>query len=462
MYPGRSIWARGVLALGAGTLLLSGLQWWSESTRGARSIRVDDPSISERSEGGANYYVSRDVDGIFLGSRRIEDDRKRSARSSDRRRSLDRDIPRNAENEEGIFTAFSRLSIIPADGSVKRDKPDKIEENSRLSPEGRASILESSEGDEGSTRRTFAAGMQEDRLLFFRENRERAESSAKAIRDRKDLTEERDSARRRRETSRDWFTRTWNRSQNFREGNLRESDVEGIENNDENDVHETDLSINEEGGSRDALSEDLNTNVDSEFRDEIDDEESSSANTSAFQILDSVIPPDNKRGKVTRGEDSKDLMVASNFVLTSQDRRIDPGALVSEYRPIFARNKRKTKKMIRSIVLRKEGVVFRGRSDNARSIAMIRKADRRETMMGDDRRKRHANYYSAQSATPMAYVHIQPAHPAAPPPTSRKCVRCMVVYKPCASQPRPPPRIVLPSYRYHEPASNWRGLKYGE
>ncbi|KZC04266.1 Laminin subunit alpha-1 [Dufourea novaeangliae] len=62
----------------------------------------------------------------------------------------------------------------------------------------------------------------------------------------------------------------------------------------------------------------------------------------------------------------------------------------------------------------------------------------------------------------MAYVHIQPAYPvAATPPANRKCVRCMVVYKPCPKQPRPPPRIVFPNYRYQEPASNWHGLKYG-
>lgn len=79
------------------------------------------------------------------------------------------------------------------------------------------------------------------------------------------------------------------------------------------------------------------------------------------------------------------------------------------------------------------------------------------------RRKRYTNYYSPQFVTPMAFVHIQPAYPVpAPPPANRKCVRCMVVYKPCPSAPRPPPRIVLPTYKYQEPATKWRGLKYGE
>lgn len=376
---------------------------------------------------------------------------EKSARPSDRRGSLDRDphILQNAgvENEEKIFPTFSR-SII-ADKSVKRqhDKIDEIEKNSHLLPGEQASILESLEGNEGSTRRF--AGMPLKDQLFFDENRERAESSGmrpvEAIQDHKNLPYERDFIGRRHETS--------------HEGNLR-----GLkdENNDKNDVRETDLSINKEDRSQDTPFQDLNSSVDSEFRDENDDEESSS-NASAFQILDSI-PPDNKRGKVTRGEDSKDLMVANNFVLTSQDLKINPGALISEYRPIFARNKRKIarnnfmKKMIRSIDRRKNDWTFAG-NNNTGSIA-IQKADRHETAIGD-RRKRRANYYSAQSATPMAYVHIQPAYPAVPP-TSRKCVRCMVVYNPCPPKPRPPPRIVLPSYRHHEPASNWRGLKYGE
>lgn len=508
MYPGRSIWARGVLALGAGILLLSGLRWWSESTirtKGsddARSIRIDgsendDPSILERSKESVSY-LSRDVDDVLVwsiwwqieaepkrrlmwkGSRdekdddraidttisltsrndgsevteetgskaddsrsRLDDPRSRetsiNARSSDRHRSLDRDPGTN--NEDGIFTEFSR-SII----ADKRQR-DKIEENS---PEGRVSILESLEGDERSTRR-FAAGMQEDQLLFFHGNRERAESSAEAIQDRKDLSEERDSARRR-----------WHETS--REGNLREFEVENVENNDKSDVHETDLTINKKGRSQDALFKDLFSRVNSEFRDESDNE-GSSDNASAFQILDSIIPADNKRGKVTRGEDSKDLMIANNFVLASQDRRIDTGTLIPEYRPIFARNKRKitrsdfTKKITRSIDRREDAQENGRKSDNTGSTT-IQKADRHETVVSD-RRKRHANYYSAQSVTPMAYVHIQPAYPATPP-TSRKCVRCMVVYKPCPSQPRPPPRIVLPKYKYHKPANTWRGLKYGE
>ena len=83
-----------------------------------------------------------------------------------------------------------------------------------------------------------------------------------------------------------------------------------------------------------------------------------------------------------------------------------------------------------------------------------------ERRAGRIRRRRYANYYSQQSATPMAYVHIQPVYPVAQaPPPNRKCVQCMVVYKPCPSTPRQPP---FPTYKYQELASKWFGLKYGK
>lgn len=81
--------------------------------------------------------------------------------------------------------------------------------------------------------------------------------------------------------------------------------------------------------------------------------------------------------------------------------------------------------------------------------------------VGGIRGKRYANYYSQQSATPMAYVHIQPVYPVAQAPSpSRKCVQCMVVYKPCPSTPRQPQPF--PTYKYQELASKWFGLKYGK
>lgn len=83
--------------------------------------------------------------------------------------------------------------------------------------------------------------------------------------------------------------------------------------------------------------------------------------------------------------------------------------------------------------------------------------------LGDEDRERFKRYskyvgYTTSRLTvkqqPMAYVHIKPATST---PTKRKCVRCMVVYKPCKS----PPKIVLPVNRYQEPAKKWRGLMYG-
>ncbi|XP_026670663.1 uncharacterized protein LOC113464542 [Ceratina calcarata] len=77
------------------------------------------------------------------------------------------------------------------------------------------------------------------------------------------------------------------------------------------------------------------------------------------------------------------------------------------------------------------------------------------------RRKRYSNYYSPQSS-PVAYVHIQPAYPMPPPvpPPNRNCVKCMVVYKPCPSPPKP--LFILPTYKYQDLASKWQGLKHGE
>lgn len=106
------------------------------------------------------------------------------------------------------------------------------------------------------------------------------------------------------------------------------------------------------------------------------------------------------------------------------------------------------------------GMSGAGRAMEARSI------DRRSWLFSDGgtgvRRKRYTNYYSSQSVIPMAYVHIQPAYPVAPPPpANRKCVRCMVVYKPCPPHQRTPPVITVQN-RYQDVAMKWHGLKYGE
>lgn len=407
---------------------------------------------------------------------------EKSARLGDQYKSIDRDphilqiTGAIMEIEEEITPAFSR-SIIN-DRDIERPYI-KAEETSRVSFGKQATILGSLERNtaEGDARR-FAAGMQVDQLLFFREDRERVQSSAmspaEAIHDRKNWPGERDRgdpARKRRETSRDWFARTSNRSRNFRGHNngrkriLEKLIINNGQNNENNHDQEIYFSIHKNDRLQNILSKDLNGSVDRGFQNKRNKGESSN-DENAFRFLNSIIPPDNKRRKVTRGEDSKDLMVTSNFVWTSQDQGIGNRALIPEHRSIFSQDNRKTshngfpkKKWIRSTDRRKDARGYRGRTGDA-GMAAIQKADRHETA-SDDRRKRYANYYSAQSATPMAYVHIQPSYPAAPP-TNRKCVRCMVVYKPCPSQPRPPPRIVLPSYRYHEPATKWRGLKYGE
>ncbi|XP_076178093.1 laminin subunit alpha-1-like [Ptiloglossa arizonensis] len=125
-------------------------------------------------------------------------------------------------------------------------------------------------------------------------------------------------------------------------------------------------------------------------------------------------------------------------------------------------NGRFSSRDVSSTVERTNGAtrVETGSNDGSSLLSRVA-ASQRENRVGV-RRKRYTNYYSPQSVTPMAFVHIQPAYPVqAPTPANRKCVRCMVVYKPCPSPPRPPPRIVLPTYKYQEPASKWHGLKYG-
>ncbi|XP_039307072.1 laminin subunit alpha-1 isoform X3 [Solenopsis invicta] len=408
---------------------------------------------------------------------------EKNAGLSDQYKSFDLHILQTAgaimEMEKKITPAFSRSVINDRD---VEGLPSEAEETSRSSSgkQTTANLGSSERNTAERDARRFAAGMQEDQLLFFREDGKRVQSSAmspaEAIHDRKNWPGERDRgdpARKRREASRDWFTRTSNRSRNFREhdnGVRRKEILEiSINSNEQNDKinnyndQETDRPIHKNDRLRNILSKNLNSS-DMKFQNQSNEE--SSDDTNAFQFLDSIIPPDNKRRKMTRGEDSKDLMVTSNFVWTSQDHGIRNRALVPEHRPTFPPDNRKTshtgspkRRLHRAMDRRKEARGYRGRTGET-GLAAIQKADRRETTADDDRGKRYANYYSAQSVTPMAYVHIQPAYPAAPP-TSRKCTRCMVVYKPCPSQLRPPPRIVLPSYRYHEPATKWRGLKYG-
>ncbi|KYM95329.1 hypothetical protein ALC62_14014 [Cyphomyrmex costatus] len=435
---------------------------------------------TQNSQSTNNQYVPK-----LAASTLKSDDRKgileideKNARLNDLHESFDSHILRTTtvmEIEEEITPAFSRPLIIDRD----IERPNEAEETSRSSSGKPAAILGSLERNaaEGDARR-FAGGMQEDQLLFFHEDRERVQSSAmsstEAIQDRKNLLGERDRgdpARKRRETSHDWFTRTSNQS-NFRrhDNGVRHKEVfkkSIINNNEQNDEDnnnnkyndpETDIPVHKDDRLQNILSKDLNSSGD-QLQNKNSDEKLWD-DTNAFQFLDSIIPPDNKRRKVTRGEESKDLMVTRNFVWTSQNQEIGNRALIPIHRPTFSQDNWKTshntlsKKRIRSIDRPKDA---RGKTGDT-EVATIRKMDQRETVNGD-RRNRYANYYTTRSVTPMAYVHIQPAYPVAPP-TKRKCVRCMVVYKPCSSQPRPPPKIILPSYRYHEPANKWRGLKY--
>lgn len=428
-------------------------------------------------------------------------------RSSDRHRSTiashDRDsrvAAAIAPIEEDVSTAFSIL----AEGGI--DKPPDGAEGNRSRSSGGASIharTPSRNATEEDARRY--AGMREDRLLFFRRDRERAQSSAmRPAMDRKDRPSGSDV----------WFARAANRSQNFR-GHAGASASRRVDDNDDGgeeilwkkrpariaasdetkerrrtivavDSIFTDreyvdrkdkladpesIPAKRSGESWGISADDPSNGADNAPRDGSAGEHDKAEPTNAYQILNSVIPPDNKRRKVTRVEESRDLMMTGNFVWTRQDRGHDDvrGVLIPpEHRSHLSRER----------VRANGGASWRDASSRIlrRRRARRHARKRRRVLVGAagsspivvaqiarrvDRRRRHANYYSPRSATPMAYVHIQP-YPAAPPTPGRKCVRCMVVYKPCPSQPRPPPRIVLPTYRYREPATKWRGLKYGE
>ena len=435
----------------------------------------------QNSESTDNHYVPKPAVSTLKSSDRkgVLEINEKNARLNYLYKSFDPHILQTTgavmEIEEEKTPTFPRSVINNRDIG----RLNKAQEISR-SLSGKQAILGSLGRNtaEGDTRR-FVGGMQEDQLLFFREDRERVQSSAmsstEAIHGRKNWSRERDRgdlARKRRETSHDWFTRTSNQSWNdFRghDNSVRHKELfkksiinskENDENNNKYNDQKTDLSIHRDDRLQNILSKNLNSN-DGELENESNDDKPWD-DTNAFQFLNSIIPPDNKRRKVTRGEESKDLMITRNFIWTIQNQEVGNRVLIPIHRPTFLQDNWKTshngfsKKKIRSTDRRKDA---RGSIDET-GVATIPKTDPRETVNGD-RRKRYANYYTTRSVTPMAYVHIQPAYPVTPP-TKRKCVRCMVVYKPCPSQPRPPPRIVLPSYRYHEPANKWRGLKYGE
>lgn len=409
-----------------------------------RSERVIAEEIASRSK--AND--PREIRGIAPRSSRVSRSWEAITGTDNDLRSSTWVLRHNSKDTDGHsipnkFPATSRSNDNRAVGADGKSRSSEV----------RTSIPASWEGSsaKGAARRRFA-GMREDQVLFFRGDRERVRSSAmnraEAIGDRKDRPGEQDRedlARSRRGGGRDWFMRTSNRSEDLggRAGDLTVGRESGS---------------NEGSESEEARLEDTNDAVNNGAADESVDEEESSEDANAFVILDSVIPLDNKRRKATRAEDSKDLMVASNFEWSSRDRRIADKIVTPEHRSPGYLSQDTRERRPRTGRRRN---TRRGATSGEIASSARRLADRRIRETIGDWRERYANYYSPESATPMAYVHIQPAFPAAPP-TSRKCVRCMVVYKPCPSQPRPPPRIVLPSYKYHEPAANWRGLKYGE
>ncbi|XP_014473559.1 PREDICTED: laminin subunit alpha-1 isoform X3 [Dinoponera quadriceps] len=411
--------------------------------------RATSPGL--RNDGGPGEKIAQET-----GSRSKAGDRWRSAvEVAHRGARVSRSGQADADNDLRPSTTILRHSRDSKDGYfIPNGSPatSKSDDNRRVieaERNSRAPIFAASEGNTAEGGALRPAGMREDQLLFFRDDRARssAMSRAEPIGDRKDRPGELDREEPARSGGeRERFMRTSNRSQDFR-------GRDGTGKSAEDGVRGSVSRMNEKGESQDTRSKEPRDTEGPDGNATHGDDDESSDNANAFPTLDSVIPLDDKRRKVTRTENPNgSLMVAGNFEWTSRERRIDDRVVIAQHRSPSLSQDAQERRPPRT-----------GRRRNARQYGRTSggeiAADRpRIAETSADRR--HTNYYSPQSATPMAYVHIQPAYPAAPP-TSRKCVRCMVVYKPCPSQPRPPPRIVLPSYKYHEPANNWRGLKYG-
>lgn len=450
MYPGRSIWARGVLALGAGTLLLSS-GWCGErsATRRTPARRGEVAGGgSDLGDLGASYLsaknvaagderrkpltLAKEISAGTTGGAGRRDFRAIDAgggsggaaswwwKPGDRRRAIAREVSNN-ENKPREFVVGRERNRGNDDDraatSRRDDRPDGGETGARSKSQAERS------DDRRKSRISVVASSVNARASRSRQ------ASVNNVRD----VDPRSS------TSINLPRRD---KRNSREGNDRRDTLCGA-------------SIAESRRDRNANENERDSSGDGEKEN-------------VFRILDSVVPPGSKRRKVTRAEDSRELMVAGDFSWTSQDddRRgmTDASAVVEpvSYRGDEPPRRRRRRRNARTSGRRRWH--HDDDDDDVSSSATGRASDRRpEPAIGDDRRgARRANYYSARSPTPMAYVHIQPAYPPAmaPPTADRKCVRCMVVYKPCPS--RPAAGVALPTYRYHEPATKWRGLKYGE
>ncbi|KAK2582386.1 hypothetical protein KPH14_004715 [Odynerus spinipes] len=359
MYPGRSSWARGVLALGAGSLLLLALQWRIEeiraedgtSTRSERNLANDEDgrTITARSTGTEHFFH-------FL----LRDASVRVTKSEEEKEEEEEEENRKRNRRDTRPSWFSS----PSDRSIDEDEDRKRIDGSFAS--GVASK------DEKNHERTFNKDDNDVPLV--------TSSIGRKIEDDTSILAEEDAEAILRSSAQSLDA--------YRKDTRLEEDRERFDGTRKDRI----LFF------RRNLEKHRDNNGDDDFRD-VSDQKNSSLDFS---------------GKESQNE-SKDLTIRKSANAKLQE--------------------------------------------NPQKLLEVRLSH----SFSLDRRKRYTNYYSLQSATPMAYVHIQPTYPVAPPPPpNRKCIRCMVVYKPCPSPPRQPPRIVLPTYKYQEPASRWHGLKYGE
>lgn len=371
MYPGRSSWARGVLALGAGSLLLLALQW-----------RIDEIRAEE---GNTSTWdvEERDIENGDLGNRAIT------------RSTISTTITtkEKEEEDEEISFAYQRSNI-----RIKRENEKKIngEDHRR-------------KDDKGSS----------------------------------------------------WFSSTLDRSIDDQEKEILTSGFSSTKRNsiNKNNIDDDDDDDDDEEGN-DILFP-TSSPIEQKIKDDIEE--------SNFLLPDQGVSLPIERSlhssRANEREDPRLERSTKHFTGMQKDRMPFFHENLSRSFDELKRKDNKHKNINTNVISSNfSNEIFPNKSINLiknKSKSLIVRLSHSFTL---DRRKRYTNYYSLQSAIPMAYVHIQPSYPVAPspPPPNRKCIRCMVVYKPCPSPPRQPPRIVLPTYKYQEPASKWHGLKYGE
>ncbi|XP_078049383.1 wing blister isoform X2 [Augochlora pura] len=500
MNLGRSIWTRGVLALGVGALFLLGwgIELDGDESSGSASTRISELGIDA---------ISAPVDRLAVSSR---DSRKRESRSlndgpittgdevtwpGDRRTGSGTDpttgpaMARRPKPRDGPQDERAGRKFFNEDAEPRRTLNDSGERSdtkqnfllrvngpsmneTETSPRRNYSHVDPRFSGTASESEQDQAGDLEGRRLRF--------SGYQGIPEARDDNGDRNPSTSTESSDDQLATELKNHDLQFRSSDTTDSNERdrSIERND-------DALLNLDSGKAEKRTWDEGEQFVRRFlrlirKDGLDVVRSNSRNDDSAKRTTSGGSSDGLQGSLSISRDKELVQSSRNYevlddrssqnhlrnvaVETSRDReevravRSEVMAAVINKNPVTSAKGRFYSLNVSSSI--------RGMSDTKRAMK-AGSIDRRSPLFSDEgtavRRKRYANYYSPQSVIPMAYVHIQPAYPVlAPPPANRKCVRCMVVYKPCPPQQRQPPRIILPNQaRYQDVALKWHGLKYG-